>query len=296
VKSRRPLPYASFFALDEGLFCVLGRIMKRRDFIALLGSAAAAWPLAASTQEAGRTYRVGGMSGSPRTAPFVTAMFDELRRAGFIEGQNLTVEWHQYGSRIDMLSEIATQLVKAKADVIYAAGEAPIRAAQLATATIPILGATDDMLEAGLVKSLARPEGNTTGISIFSTELDGKRQDILIEAVPGLRRMAALVDSNATTGRKLQSLQDAARARGVELSIHQITRAQEIPAAIDAAKAAGAEGLNALASPIIIGNHQIIIQQVAALRLPAIYQKRRMRPRREASSLTARVLSKSFGT
>jgi putative ABC transport system substrate-binding protein len=246
--------------------------MKRRDFIALLGSAAAAWPLAASTQEAGRTYRVGGMSGSPRTAPFVTAMFDELRRAGFIEGQNLTVEWHQYGSRIDMLSEIATQLVKAKADVIYAAGEAPIRAAQLATATIPILGATDDMLEAGLVKSLARPEGNTTGISIFSTELDGKRQDILIEAVPGLRRMAALVDSNATTGRKLQSLQDAARARGVELSIHQITRAQEIPAAIDAAKAAGAEGLNALASPIIIGNHQIIIQQVAALRLPAIYQ------------------------
>jgi putative ABC transport system substrate-binding protein len=148
------------------------------------------------------------------------------------------------------------------------------------------------MLEAGLVKSLARP----TGISIFSTELDGKRQDILIEAVPGLRRMAALVDSNATTGRKLQSLQDAARSRGVELSIHQITRAQEIPAAIDAAKAAGAEGLNALASPIIIGNHQIIIQQVAALRLPAIYQKRRMRPRREASSLTARVLSKSFGT
>jgi hypothetical protein len=104
------------------------------------------------------------------------------------------------------------------------------------------------------------------------------------------------VDSNATTGRKLQSLQDAARSRGVELSIHQITRAQEIPAAIDAAKAAGAEGLNALASPIIIGNHQIIIQQVAALRLPAIYQKRRMRPRREASSLTARVLSKSFGT
>ncbi len=166
--------------------------MRRRDFIALLGSAAAAWPLAASTQEAGRTYRLGGMSGSPRTAPFVTAMFDELRRAGFIEGQNLTVEWHQYGSRIDMLSEVATELVKVKADVIYAAGEAPIRAAQLATATIPILGATDDMLEAGLVKSLARPEGNTTGISIFSTELDGKRQDILIEAVPGLRRMAAL--------------------------------------------------------------------------------------------------------
>ena len=246
--------------------------MRRRDFIALLGSAAAAWPLAASAQEAGRTYRVGGISGSPRTAPFVRAMFDELRRAGFIEGQNLTVEWHQYGSRIDMLSEIATELVKAKVDVIYAAGEAPIRAAQLATTTIPILGGADDMLEAGLVKSLARPEGNTTGISIFSTELDGRRQDILIEAVPGLRRMAALVDSNATPSRKLQALQDAARARDIELSIHKIARPQEIPAAIDEAKAAGAEGLNALASPILIGNHQIIIQRVAALRLPAIYQ------------------------
>jgi putative tryptophan/tyrosine transport system substrate-binding protein len=86
-------------------------------------------------------------------------MFDELRRAGFIEGQNLIVDWHQYGSRIDMLSEIATELVKAKVDLIYAAEEAPIRAAQLATTTIPILGATDDMLESGLVKSLARPEG-----------------------------------------------------------------------------------------------------------------------------------------
>ena len=171
-----------------------------------------------------------------------------------------------------MLSEIATELVKAKVDVIYAAGEAPIRAAQLATTTIPILGGADDMLEAGLVKSLARPEGNTTGISIFSTELDGRRQDILIEAVPGLRRMAALVDSNATPSRKLQALQDAARARDIELSIHKIARPQEIPAAIDEAKAAGAEGLNALASPILIGNHQIIIQRVAALRLPAIYQ------------------------
>jgi putative ABC transport system substrate-binding protein len=246
--------------------------MKRRAFLTLVGGAALAWPLATSAQEAGRTYRVGGISGSPRNALFVTAMFDELRRAGFIEGQNLVVDWHQYGSRTDMPSEIATELVKAKVDVIYAAGEAPIRAAQRATATIPILGGADDMVEAGLVKSMARPEGNTTGISIFSPELDGKRQDILIDAVPGLRRMAALFDSNATAPLKLQALEQAARTRNVELSTHQIARPQEIPAAIEAAKAAGAEGLNVMASPILIGNHKIIIQQVAALRLPAIYQ------------------------
>jgi putative tryptophan/tyrosine transport system substrate-binding protein len=122
------------------------------------------------------------------------------------------------------------------------------------------------------VKSLARPEGNTTGISIFSPELDGKRQDILIEAVPGLRRIAALFDANATGPRKLKALDLAARARDIELSTHQIASPREIPAAIEAAKAAGAEGLNVLASPILIGNHQIIIQHVAALRLPAIYQ------------------------
>ena len=103
-----------------------------------------------------------------------------------------------------------------------------IRAAQQATTTIPILGVTDDMVGSGLVNSLARPGGNTTGISILATELDGKRQEILIEAVPGLRRMAALADSNTTTSPQLQALQDAARARGVDLSIYRIARPEEI--------------------------------------------------------------------
>jgi putative ABC transport system substrate-binding protein len=128
------------------------------------------------------------------------------------------------------------------------------------------------MVGSGLVNSLARPGGNTTGTSIFATELDGKRQEILIEAVPEIRRMAVLVDSNATGSRELKALQDAARARGVELSIHQIASAQEITAAIDAAKAWGAAALNVLSSPFLYGNRQIVMQQVAALRLPAMYQ------------------------
>jgi putative tryptophan/tyrosine transport system substrate-binding protein len=245
--------------------------VRRRDFITLVGGAAVAWPFAALAQQAGRTYRVGGLSSSARNGPPIVAMFDELRRFGFIEGQNLTIEWRSYRS-FDLIPELAADLVKAKVDVIYAAGTAAIRAAQRATTTIPILGSTDDMVEAGLVKSLARPEGNTTGTSFLSAELDGKRQEILIEALPGIRRMAALADSNMTAPPRLQALQDAARARGVDLSIHQIASADEIPAAIDAAKASGAAALNILSAPVLYVNRQVIMQRVAALRLLTIYQ------------------------
>jgi putative ABC transport system substrate-binding protein len=245
--------------------------MRRREFIALLG-ASVAWPFAAVAQEPGRTYRLGGMSAGPRDSPPFIAMFDELRRFGFIESQNLTVAWHPYGSRIDLVPEFAAELVKAKVDVIYATGDIAIRAAQRATATIPIIGSTEDMVGSGLVNSLARPGRNTTGISILGTELNGKRQEVLIEALPELRRMAALADRNATAPQQLQALKDAARARGVELSIYWMTKSEEIAAAVDAAKASGAEALNVLASPVLYGNRQIIMQHVAALRLPAIYQ------------------------
>jgi hypothetical protein len=157
--------------------------MRRREFITLVGSAAA-WPLAAGAQEAGRTYQIGGLSAGPRGAPYWVGLFDELRRAGFIEGQNLTIDWHQFGKRVDQIPEFAAELVKAKVDVIVATGDPAIRAVQRATTTIPILGSTEDMVGSGLVNSLARPEGNTTGTSILATELDGKRQEILIAGRP----------------------------------------------------------------------------------------------------------------
>jgi putative tryptophan/tyrosine transport system substrate-binding protein len=246
--------------------------MKRRDFITLVGGAAVAWPLAALAQEAERTYRVGALSAGSGDSPPAVAMFDELRRFGFIEGQNLIVDWRQYSLHVDRISEFAADLVKSKVDVIYANGDAGIRAAQQATTTIPILGTTDDMVESGLVKSLARPDGNTTGTSFLSAELDGKRQDILIEAVPGLRRIAAIADSNRTAGSRLQALKQAAHERNVDLSIHQISKSEEIPAAIDAAKTSGATALNVLASPTLYSSRQIIMRRVAALRLPTIYQ------------------------
>jgi putative tryptophan/tyrosine transport system substrate-binding protein len=245
--------------------------MKRREFIALLGGAAV-WPLGASAQEPGRTYHLGGLFPSPRGAPQNVAMFEELRRSGFIEGQNLTIDWREYGQRVELVSKFAAELVQARVNVIAAGGDFAIRAAQQATTAIPIIGFTDDMLGSGLVNSLARPGGNTTGISLLATELDGKRQEILIEAVPGIRRMAALADSETTSPRRLQSLQDAARARGIELSIHRVARAEEIAPAIDTAKASNAAALNVLASPLLFANRQAILERAGILRLPAIYQ------------------------
>src|SRR5262245_44750044 len=121
-------------------------------------------------------------------------------------------KWRAYGLHPDLISQYAAELVKARVDVIAAGGGVVIRAAQQATKTIPIVGIAEDMLGFGLVTSLSRPSGNTTGVSGFLPELDGKRVEILIEAVPGLRRMAILADATNTTVAKLDALREVARA------------------------------------------------------------------------------------
>jgi putative tryptophan/tyrosine transport system substrate-binding protein len=199
------------------------------------------------------------------------ALLDDIRTYGFIEGKNLTIDYRDYGLHFDLIAKYADDLVKARVDVIVAAGDPGIRAAQEATRTIPIIGLTDDLAGSGFVRSMARPNGNVTGVSILSPQLDGKRQEILIEAVPGLHRMATLADTNTTVA-KLNALQEAARARNIELSVYQIARGEEIAAAIDKAKASGATALNVLASPILYLNCQLIMDRVTALRLPAIFQ------------------------
>jgi putative ABC transport system substrate-binding protein len=132
--------------------------MRRRDFIASAGGAILALPLATQAQEALRAYRVSGPSVNPCDAPIIVAMFDELRRLGFIEGQNLTIDWRTYGPSSDLVAEFEV-LGKTKPDVIYTGGPVPIRAAQKATTTIPILALTEDMVGSGLVNSLAHPGG-----------------------------------------------------------------------------------------------------------------------------------------
>jgi len=245
--------------------------MRRRNFIALLGGAAA-WPLAARAQQPGRIYRLGCLHTSPRDAPHHVALFDELRRLGFTEGQNLVVDWKGYGLSAEQFDQHAAELVNSGVDVILAGGDAAVRAAQQATTSIPILALTDNMVGQGFVRSLDRPGGNTTGVTLLASELDGKRQEILIEAVPGARRIAALADIHTTTPSGLSELEDAARARGVALSIHRVARREEIATAIDAAKAADAGALNVLASALLFNNRNIIFDRVATLRLPAAYQ------------------------
>jgi len=244
--------------------------MRRREFIALTG-ASVAWPFAAMAMQAGRTYRLGVLLPARRDVPVNAAFLDEFRRRGFVESQNLTVEWRAYGLHPDLISQYAVELVKARVDVIVAGGGVGVRAAQQATKTIPIVAIAEDMLGFALVTSLARPDGNTTGVSTFAPELDGKRLEILIEAVPGLRRMAVLADANNTTVAKLDALREAARAHNIELSIHQVAKGEEIAAAIDMAQASGATALNVLGSPLFFAHLHLIMDRVAALRMPTIY-------------------------
>ena len=245
--------------------------MRRRDFVALFGGVALA-PLAASAQEAKRDYRLGVLHQLPRAAPQFAHLVDGLRRQGFIEGRNLAVDPRGFDSRSHQYRERAAELVKFGVDVLFCGGDETLRAAQQVTRTIPIVGVADDMFASGLVISLGRPGGNTTGFSILATELDEKRQELLIEFVPGARRMAALFDPGSKSPAQLQEVVDAARARGVALSTHSVTRVDEIAPAMNAAKATGAEALNVLSSVLLNAVRQVIFEQAAALRIPAIYQ------------------------
>jgi putative tryptophan/tyrosine transport system substrate-binding protein len=249
--------------------------MKRREFITLL-SAAAAWPRAARAQEAGRTYRLGVLLPTARQTPMLDALFDELRLNGFIEGKNLVVISGGFEATDDNLANRAAALVGAAPDAIISGPAPPLRALEAVTRTIPLVGMSEDMVGEGLVTSLAHPGGNITGISLLSPELDGKRQEILIEAVPGARRIAAMADSRATLPYHLEALQHAARSRGVELLVFGVNGPEEIASAIDAAKTSGAQALNFLATPLFslpgTRNNAIVMERIAALRLPAIFQ------------------------
>ena len=246
--------------------------MKRREFVTLLGGAVAAWPLAARAQEPGRIYRLGVLSLTQRNAPWHVALFDAVKSDGLIAGQNLVVDDQGFGLRVGQLAEHASAIVKAQVDVINGGGDPPILAAQQATKEIPILGVAEDMVGSRFVASLAKPGGNTTGVSLLSSELDGKRQELLMETVPGAHRYAALADVNSSSPQRLQTLEEITRARGAELSIYRVAKSEEIAGAVDAAKNSGAVALNVLASALLYNNRQIVLPRTAALALPTIYQ------------------------
>ena len=158
--------------------------LKRREFISLIGSAAA-WPLAARAQQSGRIYRLGILHNQGRQSLQFPPFYDELRRLGFVEGENLLVDGRGYAVRTEQFPAVAAELAKAQVDAIVAGGAAAARAAQTATRTIPILTLTDDMVAQGLVASLAHPGGNTTGISTmpFQHLADVELHDAFIDRI-----------------------------------------------------------------------------------------------------------------
>ena len=206
----------------------------------------------------------------PRTAPHYVAMFDELRRAGFVEGQNLVIAEHGWELRVEQFPEVAAELVKAKVDVIISAGDLPTRAAQRATATIPILAVTDDMVGSGLVPSLAHQGGNTTGVTILASDLDAKRLEVLHDYVPRARRIAVLADPTTVSTRV--QVANAARNLGIEVIRFEARSPDEVGRALDAMTAAKVEALNVLASPLLNLSRLQIIDRMHEARLPAIYQ------------------------
>jgi putative tryptophan/tyrosine transport system substrate-binding protein len=246
--------------------------MRRRQFFALMSSAALvlrttpkAWP-----QEAGRTYRLGVLVQSRRSDAHWIAFFDEMAKLGFIQGRNLAIV-DGFSAPMDRVEAVATVIVEARPDAIMTAGVLT-GLVQRVSASIPILTVSDDLPAEHAVASLAHPGGNTTGISILATELDGKRQEILLEVAPQARRLALLADPNTTRQQQLSALEDAAKAHGIATSTHLAANSNEIVPAIDAAVAAGAHALNVLASALFNRYRAQIVERAAATRLAAIYQ------------------------
>lgn len=247
--------------------------MKRREFIGLVGGAAIALPLGARAQEPGRIYRLAVVISSGRDEPPTAAFLDELREQGFVEGKNL--EFIPGGFRFDnqQTAAVVPAIVKAAPDAIVVAGDFIAEKFQKETKSIPLVVMTEDMIAAGFAASLAKPGGNITGISLMSPDLDGKRQDILIEAVLGAQRIAVLADSNVATLQHLRALEATARsAHGKELLVVRAANSSEIMPAVNDANAQGAAALNVLSSPMLHLNRFAIIERATQLRLPAIYQ------------------------
>ena len=251
--------------------------MKRRDFITLLGGAAAAWPLAARAQQAERVPRIAIFmdlaEGDPEGQARVAALKRGLQDLGWIEGRNLRIESRWAAGEAARMRPLAEELVSLAPEVIVSSGGPTLTALQQATRAIPLVfGQVVDPVAAGFVDSLSRPGGNITGISLMSPDLDGKRQDILIEAVPNARRIAVLADSNVATLEHLKSLDESARQHGKDLLVVRVANASELVPATNNASTQGAFALNVLSSPMLHLNRRVIIERATELRLPSIYQ------------------------
>ena len=248
-------------------------MIKRREFIAGLGSAAV-WPVVARAQQQNLPV-IGYLDwfGPSRNAPVVVELRAGLAEAGFIEGMNLSIEYRWANGNSRQLSGMAADLVRRRVAVIVAARAlAPVLAAKAATSTIPIVFAyAGDPVTEGVVTSLSRPGGNVTGVTTLASELDGKRLDLLLKMVPRVRKVGFLTGVAADTGAALYNatMLAAGRALGVEIVSAECRSDLEFEAAVAKIVGSGAGGM--ILSTFAFRNREKVVSLAALHRLPTIY-------------------------
>jgi putative ABC transport system substrate-binding protein len=251
--------------------------MKRREFILALGGAAA-WPLAARAQQAGKVWRIGMLETTSiaLNAANVNAFRQALRQLGYIEGTNLAIEYRSGEGRIDRFPQFAAEMVRLKVDLIVTRGTPAARAAKNATATIPIvMAAIGEPVETGMVVSLAHPGGNVTGLSAFVTELTAKRIEIMREIAPRISRIALLDNmSNGSVPAQWEELKTAALALGIQPQLLDVRKPDDIEPAFAAAVAQQADALAVGNDSVVIANRVRVAALAERHRLPAIYATR----------------------
>ena len=251
-------------------------MIARRDFITLLGGAAAAWPLAARAQQA-KVATIGllGTGSAAAQSQWTAAFVQRMRDLGWVDGRNLTIEYRWAEGRSERFAEFAAEFVRLKVDVILTHNTPPVIAAKQATSVIPIVFATAaDPVDTGLVASLARPGGNVTGLSSQTTDLASKRIELLPEVVPGLRQLAFLSQpDNPYVVFDMRQAEAAARTLGLETASLEIRRAEDIGPAFEGLKGR-AEALYILPDPLLF-THRLRINTLAlGARLPTIHSLR----------------------
>ena len=229
----------------------------------------------ASAQERSRLARVGILRVDAKTSPAAREAIDDLKRGlnslGYVEKQNIQFEIRWAENRLDQLPSIAVELVQLKVDVIVTGGPQGVKALKDTTSTIPIvMGRMDDVVEHGLVASLARPGGNITGLSFQTGDLSGKWLELLKETSPKLFRTAVLWDASGTAG-QLQTVENAGRATGLHLTVLKVHGLTNLFSAFGEIKKERAEGLLILASPIFTAQRVRLAELALQERLPAIY-------------------------
>jgi len=249
-------------------------MIRRRDFIALLGGAAAAWPITARAQQAGKLPTIGflGPNTAETQSQWTAAFLQRLRELGWIDGRNIAIEYRWLEGRSERATEIAAEFVRLKVDVIVTAGDANVVAARQATSVIPIVFAgTGDPVGSGLVASLARPGGNATGLSIQQPDTAGKQLEFLREVVPRLRRLAIMANvGNPGAVSDMREIQATAGTLGLEVVLLKLQRAEDIALAFDALKGQ-ADALYVCTEPLVFTNRIRINTLALGARLPTMY-------------------------